>query len=330
MNKSIKKNYWKNVINAPHGIMFHHFHDNKIHKSSQGSITKDDLYKIIKFVGRNNILNADDFLIRACENKLKPKNLCLTFDDGIKSQYDVALPVLEDLNIKSFFFIYSSIFTSKPNPLEIFRFFRMNYFEDVNEFYKSFYEVLDEELVDFFNNNKKYMLLIKKRFPHYSMADLKFRFVRDIFLKEAKYNKVMFKMFKKFKYFPKRPYKELFFDKKILKKINSLGHVVGLHSHWHPTEIDKLSYNLQKKEYLLNINTLSKILKVKKHQIKSVSHPCGKYNNHTLKILKELNIKLGFKSHLQIDKYLGINKINNSLLEIGRKDHSEIFRIIMN
>ena len=41
-----------------HGIMFHHFHDNGNHKRGQGSISKDDFYKLIKFIGRKNILDA--------------------------------------------------------------------------------------------------------------------------------------------------------------------------------------------------------------------------------------------------------------------------------
>ena len=28
--------------------------------------------------------------------------MCITFDDGLRSQYDIALPLLEDLNLKSF------------------------------------------------------------------------------------------------------------------------------------------------------------------------------------------------------------------------------------
>ena len=31
-----------------HGIMFHNFHDEKLHKKSQGSISKDNFYKIIE------------------------------------------------------------------------------------------------------------------------------------------------------------------------------------------------------------------------------------------------------------------------------------------
>ena len=46
----------------PHGIMFHHFHDKKKHKKSQGTINKHQLSKIIKFIGRENILDAEQFI----------------------------------------------------------------------------------------------------------------------------------------------------------------------------------------------------------------------------------------------------------------------------
>ena len=44
-----------------HGIMFHHFHDDKIHKKVRLYISKD-LIELINFVGRKNILDADIFL----------------------------------------------------------------------------------------------------------------------------------------------------------------------------------------------------------------------------------------------------------------------------
>ena len=86
-----------------HGIMFHHFHDDNIHKKGQGSIDASELKKIINFIGRANILNAEDFCLRYKEKKLKKNHVCFTFDDGIKSQYDIAMPILEEANIKSFF-----------------------------------------------------------------------------------------------------------------------------------------------------------------------------------------------------------------------------------
>lgn len=45
-----------------HGVMFHHFHNNKgIHTKSQGSIDRNQLIRIIKKIGRKNILDADIF-----------------------------------------------------------------------------------------------------------------------------------------------------------------------------------------------------------------------------------------------------------------------------
>ena len=331
MSKSNKiKDYWKHVDSIPHGIMFHHFHDNKLHKKGQGSITKDELYKIIKFIGRKNILNADEFLIRAQENKLKSKNICLTFDDGIKCQHDIALPLLEDLEIEGFFFIYSSIFTGKPDLLEIYRYFRMNYFKDINEFYEKFYEVLNQNLDNFFKTKSFEILKLKKRWPHYSIEDFKFRFVRDLFLNKFEYKKIMFKLFKEFNFMPKNYYNKLFLNKKELRNIHSLGHLIGLHSHNHPTKLKNLPLNTQKKEYKKNIEILAKILKIDISEIKSMSHPCGSYNKNTLRILENMNIKLGFNAHMEIEKENGMKKKNNSLFEISRKDHSEIFRMFMN
>ena len=137
-----------------HGIMFHHFHNEGVHRKGQGSINKDDFYNLIKFIGRDNILGADVFFDKLKNNKLKDKEVCLTFDDALRCQIDIALPVLEDLKIKSFFFVYTSIFENKPDNLEYFRYFRMNYFDSVEDFYVNFYKVLDKDLNSFFDSNK--------------------------------------------------------------------------------------------------------------------------------------------------------------------------------
>ena len=188
--------YFNQKNNFFHGIMFHHFHDEGIHTKGQGSISKDDFYKIINFIGRNNILDANIFFEKFKKKQLKENEVCLTFDDAIKCQIDIALPVLEDLKIKSFFFVYTSVFEGKPDHLEIFRYFRMNYFNNINEFYKSFYEVLDEDLETFFKDNNKKINLTKIKFPHYSIEDIKFRLIRDIFLNKNQYDDLMFLMMK--------------------------------------------------------------------------------------------------------------------------------------
>ena len=42
------------------------------------------------------------------------------------------------------------MFEGKPDNLEFFRYFRMNYFNSADEFYDSFYKVLDKDLKCFF------------------------------------------------------------------------------------------------------------------------------------------------------------------------------------
>ena len=318
--------YFANNNNFFHGIMFHHFHDDGIHTKGQGSIDKDDFYKMINFIGRNNILDADIFFEKFKNNKLKEKEVCLTFDDGIKCQIDVALPILEVLKIKSFFFVYTSMFEGKPDNLEIFRYFRMNYFNNVDEFYNSFYQVLDKDLKTFFKDNNDKIKATKIKFPHYSIEDIKFRLARDIFLTKSQYEEIMLLLFKEKQFNYKDFLKKLFFQKDDLKTLDSLGHLVGLHSHNHPTLLEKLNYDEQKDEYEKCLSSISNILDKPKNEIKYMSHPCGSYNKDTFEILKELGIELGFKQIMTIEPEKGMKKINNSFLEIARQDHAEIYK----
>jgi len=311
-----------------HGIMFHHFHDNVNHKQGQGSISKDDFYKLIKFVGRKNILDANIFFEKFKKNKLKENEVCFTFDDGIKCQIDIALPILEELNIKSFFFIYTSIFEDNPHKLEVFRYFRMNYFDDVNTFYNDFYKAMGENLKSFFVQNEYKIKSLMKKHSVYTIEDIKFRLIRDIYLDKNSYEKTMLLMMEEKNFNYEKIHSKLFFNVNDIKKIDKLGHIVGLHSHNHPTLLEKLDYEKQKYEYEKCISILSKFLNKPNNDIKYMSHPCGSYNEDTLKILKELGIELGFKQIMTIEPEKGMKKINNTKLEIARQDHAQIMKII--
>ncbi|WP_145596096.1 polysaccharide deacetylase family protein [Candidatus Pelagibacter sp. FZCC0015] len=320
--------YFNNNNNFFHGIMFHHFHDKDIHTKGQGSISKDEFYKIINFIGKKNILDADIFFEKFKSKKLKNNEVCLTFDDAIKSQVDIALPVLEELKIKSFFFVYSSIFEGIPDNLETFRYFRMNYFNNINNFYTEFYKFIEKDLNIFFERNISKLESAKMKFPHYSIEDIKFRLVRDNFLNKKEYEDLMFLIMKEKKFNYKKFYTKLAFNENDLKKLDNLGHLIGLHSHSHPTLLEKLNYEDQKEEYKRNLSVISKILNKSEKDIKYMSHPCGSYNKNTLDILIELEIELGFKQLMTIELEKGMEKINNSSLEIARQDHSKIIKLI--
>jgi len=309
-----------------HGIMFHHFHDDNIHTKGQGSISEDDFYKIIQFIGRKNILDADIFFDKHKKNKLKKNEVCITFDDALKCQIDIALPVLEELKIKSFFFVNTSIFEENPDALEIYRYFRNNYFNSIDDFYINFYKVLNKDLSGFFRLNEKKIYDTKIKFPFYSTEDVKFRLVRDNFITKTDYDKIIISVMDEKKFKPREVHSILFFSKEDLKNLHKLGHLIGLHSHNHPTLLEKLSYKEQKNEYEKCLSIISKILDISKNDIKYMSHPCGSYNDNTLRILEDLDIELGFKQIMKLEK--GMKSINNSHFEIAREDHSNILRRI--
>lgn len=301
------------------GIMFHHFHDDKIFKKSQGSINETQFYKIIKVIGRKNILDAHEFYKKYKLKTLKHRETCLTFDDGLKCQYEIALPVLENLNIKAFFFVNTLSYEDKYQMLEILRYFRTNYFKNMNDFYDNFFSYFEKNsLNEFFKKNKSLIINKLRLYPFYSKNDIKFRLIRDNFLNYEGYLKIMRKLFKEKKFKISSVKKKLYFSKQELKSLDKKGHIIGLHSHNHPTRIDKLNIKQQLNEYSQNQIILSKILKKKPIDIKFMSHPCGNYNQKTLKILNELGIKMGFRHNLE--------KKSIKKLEIARMNHANIIR----
>ena len=127
-----------NLHNTPHGAMFHHFHG-KNYSASQGSIDADEFKRLITYLSQTkNLLSASEFHERHLMGALENGDTCLTFDDALRCQYDVAMPILDELDLNAFFFIYTSIFTQNPDYLEIYRCFRHKCFANVNEFYDIF------------------------------------------------------------------------------------------------------------------------------------------------------------------------------------------------
>jgi peptidoglycan/xylan/chitin deacetylase (PgdA/CDA1 family) len=109
---------------------------------------------------------------------------------------------------------------------------------------------------------------------------------------------------------------KVFMQPYMLKELIEKDHLIGLHSHSHPTQIHKLSEGGQRNEYELNYKLLFEVIK---SDIDMMAHPCGQYNDLTLKILKDLNVKIGFRSSLSKTQ-------PNSLLEIPRADHANLMR----
>ncbi len=305
-----------------HSVMFHHFH-NKKHSYSQGSLSSYDFIEIIEWLNQNyKILSANEYLKKFKNNSIKNTDICLSFDDSLKCQFDIAIPILKLFKIKAFFFVYSSAFSNNPDPLEIYRYFRTSCFTNIDEFYDDFFEVVKsyniQKYTDKYFNYKNLNYL--SEFPFYSESDKWFRYLRDQYLNNDSYDSIMNDLMSKKDFDPKEAKKHLWMSEKELLEIDKDGHLIGLHSFSHPTQISKLSKAQQKEEYSKNYNHLSKLIG---KPIDAMSHPCGDYNEITLGILSSMNIEIGFRSNMSITNI-------PSSLEIPREDHSNVLKKIRN
>ena len=304
-----------------HGLMFHHFHD-KIHPKGQGSISSKTFEDIIEFYSKKwNIISADIFYERFKKQTLGDRDVCITFDDNLKCQYDIALPILDKFSLKAFWFIYTSPLEGVFEKLEIYRYFRSKYFKSFEEFFEVFFQFLKnksefnyvfDSLKDF--EHEKYLA----SFSFYSKEDKIFRFTRDKILGEKKYYNVMNSIIKESNLrLDKSLHKSLWMDNLDLKELANKNHIIGLHSHTHPTKMGEKSFNFQFENYFKNKTVLESLLK---NDVYSMSHPCNSYNSKTLKILTDLKIEIGFRANMDPGF--------NSHIEVPRIDHSEILKLL--
>ena len=300
-----------------HSIMFHHFHSAK-HLPAQGSLNADEFNEMLDWLSkRHSLIGANEYLKKFNEGALSPTDICLSFDDALLCQYDIVLPILSERKLDAFFFVYSSVFSGNPDNLEIFRFFRTNSFTSMDEFYSQFFEeVLKSYNKEFAEHESKYARLnYLDAFPFYTASDKWFRYLRDLILGPEKYEKLMFKLMKTKNFDVLAATKGLWMSESQLKEIVSRGHLVGLHSYSHPTKMSSLSYSGQLDEYQRNLEHLQSLV----GDVVSQSHPCGDYNDNTLKILSDMGIQIGFRSSLS-------TTVIRSKLEIPRDDHANILK----
>lgn len=301
----------------PHGIMFHHFHGGR-YRPSQGSISATQLHEMLQGIGVHRILPASLWLERAATGTLRADELCLTFDDNLRCQLDIALPVLRELKLTACWFVYSSVFNGNVERLEIYRTFRTECFEHIDAFYLAFFSATQASewgdevfsaLADF--EPSTYL----RQFSFYTANDRRFRFVRDEVLGPQRYDALLDQMMDDAGFDISKAAQDLWMNNDDLAALAAEGHAVGLHSNTHPTRLAQLSFHEQTEEYRTNFNHLTQLLGTKPI---CMSHPCNSYNADTLAILQSLGIRVGFRSNMS-DGFA-------SPLEFPREDHANLIQ----
>lgn len=302
-----------------HAIMFHHFHDSNKHIVGQGSIDSITFSTMLDYYGNKyNLIGAHEYLDKLLNHTLTDDDVCITFDDGLLCQYDVAFPILKKRNLTAFFFSYTSPIDGINEKLEIYRHFRSSMFKDIEEFYTNFFNTvfrMDKKIEIIMNDfdPKQYL----KDFAFYTDNDRRFRYLRDKVLGQSKYYEVMDKMIEHSDYNVEKNAKLLWMKEKELIDLHNHNNIIGLHSYSHPTSMITKTKSEQEEEYALNKKQLETIIQ---DEVISVSYPCNSYNKESLDYMNKLGIKIGFKANMVDIEYTQRN------LEIPREDHANILK----
>lgn len=301
-----------------HGIMFHHFHsDNQ--EPRPGSLSAFDLNSILDEISDSRrIVSPEEFQGMLVDEVTDSSAVMLSFDDSLRSQFEVALPVLQSRGIRAGFAIYSSIYSGNPDPLEIFAAFRQERFENFSHFWHEF-SIMVSNLSSHFLADAEAGVKggFLREFPFYSDQERAFRYVRDEILTVEEYRNIMWELISRDSFFsPEVVADRLWMSVDQLAQLVAEGHQVGLHSHTHPTRMDLLTRDEQFSEYSENLNWIVENLSL---EPQFVAHPCGRYSADTFDVMRDLGIVYGFRSSMTL-------MTPNSIYEIPRVDASNLLR----
>lgn len=313
----------------PHGIMIHNIiPNNTCEKKRKGyGITQNELESIIVKL-KKRIINAKNFIDKSINNTLNCKDICITFDDLLKCQIELALPILNKYNIKAFFFINTCPLNSIPDKLEEIKYFRFNYFKSIDDFYNEFYDVLlnskykNKILTELenYNKNKYSNNLNKTNHNFYSSKDLEYRYIRDNILLEEEYYGLIKILYKKYNFDIKEHFSKIWMNKTDIIKLDNQGHIIGGHVHSH-----SIQYGAGRKTQNLNLKKNLDIIKnILNKNIHYVSWP----SDHK-------TIKKDYKDEIEKNKIilafrLTFNvKENFDILFIDRYDIANIRNLLL-
>ena len=306
----------------PHGLMFHRFHSSGSKGILQGSLSPADFETILLFVGVDNILAPDKWMSRLQAGTLKPSDLCLTFDDGLRSQVDFAEPVLARYGLRAFWFVYSTVFEGGIVRSELYS-QAAALMGGMDILTKALLARWPDaiNILDSTDEFATYQREVLQLFPFYTEQDCQYRFLRNSEPHKDIFEKLMNQLINEHGLNMTEISRKLWMRRADLKFLVNGGHWVGLHSYNHPYAMDALPLAAQQSEYQRNYDHLT-ALTGRKPQ--SMSHPLNSYNSDTLEILASLGIECGFRSNMTAAPK---TKINSNSLLMAREDSATLLNL---
>lgn len=233
-----------------HGIMAHYFVRSG-ERPTQGALTIEQWEAGLDAYGVR-LIPASKWINRAAKGRLRDE-VCVTFDDGLREAYDVALPALTRRGLTAAWNVYTQVFVGVPHPLERFRWLR-NQFGTMNDFY----DAVDAIIGPGFDRTKAAHYLAE--YGYLSRRDREFRYWRDRWVPPEHYTRVMERVMSTHGLLCPLTL-DHWLSISELRALQRHGHVIGFHTHTHPMAMARLTKEQQTLEYATSRGLLEACLR---------------------------------------------------------------------
>ncbi|NDC90871.1 MAG: polysaccharide deacetylase family protein [Acidimicrobiia bacterium] len=279
---------------GPYGVMFHRFTDSRL-PDSQGSLNAHQLKSVLDQLMDYELLSPQEWLQHLDNRSLSSRHRCLTFDDGLKCQFEIALPILESRGLRAFWFIHTSHYEGVTPPNEILSHLLLKS-TSTEEAMRAFCGIA-RATTDFVEPEDLSTQIrgLTTRFPFYTELDCEFRLLRDA-LSTPSLLSCAEELAVRQGTSVTEIAQTVWIGPDEVKRLSDRGQYVGLHSHTHPRFISRFSNDKQRAEYSTNLARIERITGVRP---KAMAHPFGDYNSESLRELASLDVKCGFRSDHQ-------------------------------
>lgn len=296
--------------------MFHRFHHASGLPSGQGSLTEHEFEEVLSFIGLSNILSPQEWLARLRSGALRQHDLCITFDDGLMSQYLVALPVLHKHGLRAFWFVYSAVFEGKLDRNEIYNHFAVRHFDSFGDYVGEFLSRCTPKIGSALQGPayRHFAHELKAKAPFYDDDDVAYRFMRNTLLTREEFENTVDAMIAAKGLSVADLGRGLWLGDGELRELHAAGHCIGLHSYDHPFELAKLPPAAQRDQFARNLEHISAVTGA---AVRSMAHPLNSYDDATLDVLRELGIECGFRANMAPPAG---KRLNPGPLELARED----------
>lgn len=285
-------------------VMFHYFHGRGgdiPHRPSPGSVDGGALADFLRAgLASGHLLSADLWLKRWRSGVLHPDDYCLSFDDGLACQRDIALPALDALGIKAMIFPYSCVLKGEMYWAEVFRYFIHDAYPDIDAFYRDFDTAIGNSahaghVADALKDFDRRIYLASS--PFYSDADRRYRFIRDVALSPDAFFEIARHMMAAWRAALDFSLSRLFMTPDDLLAMSDNGHLIGLHSHRHRAELAAAPYPEIHADFVENLATLDGI-GLPRPTV--AAHPFGRSSPTSRQCLADLGIALAFTAFADV------------------------------